>query len=68
MPMPFRDRRDAGRRLADELTRFAAEEPIVLVLPRGGAPVASEVAIRFHARDFEQTTDREVVELLAAAR
>jgi putative phosphoribosyl transferase len=40
----FRDRADAGRRLAQELERFRAECPIVLGLPRGGVPVASEIS------------------------
>lgn len=40
----YRDRVDAGRRLAEELKRFRAAQPIVLGLPRGGVPVAAEVA------------------------
>lgn len=40
----FRDRVDAGRRLAAELEPYAAEHPIVLALPRGGVPVGYEVA------------------------
>lgn len=40
----FTDRRDAGRRLAQALLPYAAEDPLVLALPRGGAPVAYEVA------------------------
>lgn len=49
MATPFRDRRDAGRRLAEELRRFEESQPLVLALPRGGVPVAYEVAHRLHA-------------------
>jgi putative phosphoribosyl transferase len=40
----FRDRRDAGQRLAARLEYLRDENPIVLGLPRGGVPVAAEVA------------------------
>jgi len=40
----FADRRDAGRRLAEQLLPLAEEDPIVVALPRGGVPVADEVA------------------------
>jgi putative phosphoribosyl transferase len=43
-PPPFQDRRDAGRQLADALLQFKNEDPVVLALPRGGVPVAYEVA------------------------
>lgn len=42
--MVFRDRVDAGRQLAAHLERFAAGAPVVEALPRGGVPVALEVA------------------------
>lgn len=40
----FRNRRDAGQKLADELTGRGFEDPVVLALPRGGVPVAAEIA------------------------
>jgi putative phosphoribosyl transferase len=40
----FIDRRDAGRRLAAELTELADERPVIIALPRGGVPVGLEVA------------------------
>ncbi len=43
--MLFRDRRDAGRFLARRLKRYAGRSDVlVLALPRGGVPVAYEVA------------------------
>ncbi|WKX68818.1 alpha/beta family hydrolase [Streptomyces sp. XD-27] len=42
--MLFTDRTDAGRRLAERLERLRDERPVVVGLPRGGVPVAYEVA------------------------
>src|SRR6266542_1951188 len=46
----FRDRRDAGRSLGAELRAYADRpDVVVLGLPRGGIPVAYEVAQAVHA-------------------
>lgn len=42
--MRFEDRTDAGRRLARRLDHLRDARPLVLALPRGGVPVAAEVA------------------------
>jgi putative phosphoribosyl transferase len=48
--MRFRDRFEAGKLLADQLTSYADRADVqVLALPRGGVPVAYEVACRIHA-------------------
>ena len=44
LQMVFLDRRDAGRQLAERLMSYAQERPMVIALPRGGVPVAFEVA------------------------
>jgi putative phosphoribosyl transferase len=45
----FANRRDAGRLLAEQLLAMAQESPIVVGLPRGGIPVAEEIAIALQA-------------------
>ncbi len=46
----FRDRHDAGRRLADALLEYAGRNDVlVLALPRGGVPVGYEVALAIDA-------------------
>jgi predicted phosphoribosyltransferase len=46
----FRDRRDAGRILAQDLAAYAERSDVVVVaLPRGGVPVAYEVALALSA-------------------
>ncbi|WP_312882027.1 phosphoribosyltransferase [Actinomadura alba] len=44
--LPFTDRAEAGRLLAERLVPLCLEDPLVLALPRGGVPVAFEVAAR----------------------
>jgi uncharacterized protein (TIGR00369 family) len=42
--MRFRNRSDAGQRLADRLEHLRGKDTVILGLPRGGVPVAAEVA------------------------
>lgn len=45
----FRDREDAGHQLATRLAGLAGSHPVVLGLPRGGVPVAAQVALALRA-------------------
>lgn len=47
--MRFRDRRHAGRLLAEAVVAARLPDPIVLALPRGGVPVGAEVALALGA-------------------
>jgi predicted phosphoribosyltransferase len=48
--LPFRDRKEAGRLLANRLEAYAQRsDVVVLALPRGGVPVAAEIAIAVDA-------------------
>jgi putative phosphoribosyl transferase len=43
---PYRNRAEAGERLASALTAYRGAQPLVLALPRGGVPIAAIVAAR----------------------
>ena len=42
--MPFGNRAEAGQKLAAALALYRDQDPVILALPRGGVPVAAEVA------------------------
>jgi predicted phosphoribosyltransferase len=43
-PRYYEDRKDAGKTLGAELARYRQDHPLVLGIPRGGVPIAAEVA------------------------
>lgn len=45
----FKDRSEAGLRLAEQLLRHRDENPVVLALPRGGVPVGAEISRKLGA-------------------
>jgi len=47
--MPFSNRTEAGRKLAEALAFYKEQHPVILALPRGGAPVAAEIAAALEA-------------------
>ena len=47
--MTFRDRAEAGRKLATRLLKYKGDKVVVFALPRGGAPVAAPIATALDA-------------------
>lgn len=47
--MAFKNRSDAGKKLAKALARYEGQNAVILALPRGGVPVGAEVAAALHA-------------------
>lgn len=45
----FRDRQEAGQKLAEKLLGLKLANPLVEALPRGGVPVAAEIAVALKA-------------------
>ncbi|MER6626170.1 phosphoribosyltransferase family protein, partial [Streptomyces sp. NPDC000931] len=57
--LPFTNRSEAGRHLAERVRPYAVDDPIVLALPRGGVPVGAELAERLGA-DFDVLMVRKI--------
>jgi putative phosphoribosyl transferase len=55
--LPFDDRAEAGRALAEQLVPLKLDHPVVLALPRGGVPVGFEVARRLSTADWKVPLD-----------
>src|SRR3990167_4280750 len=49
MTVPFVNRSEAGRKLAQALSKYKNQNVVILALPRGGVPVAGEVAAALQA-------------------
>jgi putative phosphoribosyl transferase len=47
--MPFKNRSEAGQKLARALSNYKDQHPVILALPRGGVPVAAKVAAALNA-------------------
>ena len=47
----FKDRKDAGQKLAEALSAYMNKEPLVLAIPRGGVPLGYQVA-KYLESDF----------------
>jgi len=59
--MPFKNRSDAGRKLAKALAGYKEQQPVILALPRGGVTVAAEVAaVRSQGWELIAWTGRQV--------
>ncbi len=55
----FRDRTDAGTKLANKLKPYQSEQTVVLAVPGGGVPVAIEIAKSFNA-PFDVVVTRKI--------
>lgn len=58
----FKDRKEAGQLLADELLQYKKQkDTLVLAIPRGGVPVAHELAQRLDLPLDVETEMRDVM-------
>lgn len=57
--VPFRDRKDAGERLAQVLEKYRGQDVLVLAIPKGGIAVGVEVASRL-AAEFSVLVSRKL--------
>ncbi|WP_433336745.1 phosphoribosyltransferase [Spirillospora sp. CA-294931] len=58
--LPFADRAEAGRVLAERLLPLGLDDPVVLALPRGGVPVGYEIARRLGATALDVLVTRKI--------
>lgn len=49
MNSKFENREQAGKFLAEKLIKYKNRDPVILALPRGGVPIAHEIASKLHA-------------------
>jgi len=49
LPKRFKNRAEAGKRLAEQLLEFRGQKPLVLAIPRGGVSIAYEIVKALHA-------------------
>lgn len=47
--MVFENRQEAGKQLATQLIKYREKKPFILAMPRGGVPIAYEIAHTLHA-------------------
>lgn len=59
--MVFQDRQQAGRILGERLKISGLQNPVVVGLPRGGVPVAAEIATMLHAHYLKDRGAQKVV-------
>jgi len=55
----FRDRDEAGKRLAERLEKYRPENPLILAIPKGGIPIGAAVAKRLKA-SFDLIISRKI--------